>query len=125
MTYDPRDWYWIVGGDESRAWSSAQGAYVPVDDAAYRKWLDAGGVATRIHNEAELYEVLAKAGIPDKGPDVPQRDIDRLAATDIRMARIAEDMWEAVKEKTGLTDDDLPQDARALLAERRGLRRSR
>ncbi len=32
--YNPSDWFWIVGGDESRAWSSAAGAYVGVWDQA-------------------------------------------------------------------------------------------
>jgi hypothetical protein len=26
--YTPRDWYWLVGGDATRAWSSASGSYV-------------------------------------------------------------------------------------------------
>jgi hypothetical protein len=28
--FTPRDWFWIVGGDETRAWSSAAAAYVTV-----------------------------------------------------------------------------------------------
>jgi len=47
--YDPRDWFWIVGGDESLAWSSAAGQYVteyPSDRT------------TRIGTEDELADVL-------------------------------------------------------------------
>ena len=57
--YSPRSWFWVVGGDESRAWSSAAGAYV-VDYPAAQ--------ATRIANEIELYDVLAKAGLAHKAP---------------------------------------------------------
>lgn len=57
--YTPRDWYWVVGGDESRAWSSAQKDFVanwPSDQT------------TRIANELELYDVLVKAGLRSKAP---------------------------------------------------------
>lgn len=49
--FDPRDWFWVVNGDESRAWSSAAGGYV----AEYPR-----GRVTRIASEAELQEVLAQ-----------------------------------------------------------------
>ncbi|MBX6376291.1 MAG: hypothetical protein IRZ13_18955 [Acetobacteraceae bacterium] len=58
MRYDPRDWYWIVAGDESHAWSSARAAYVPADDPLYSDWRQRGGQPTRIASEAELREVL-------------------------------------------------------------------
>lgn len=56
--YDARDWHWIVGGDESRYWSSAAGAYVPSlpDDAG----------VTRIASEEELTDVLRPYGL--RGP---------------------------------------------------------
>lgn len=47
--YTPADWFWIVGGDESRAWSSAAGAYV-------NQW--PAGRVTRIANAEELNDVL-------------------------------------------------------------------
>lgn len=53
--YNPFDWYWIVGGDESRLWSSAAGAWVD-------EMPDGAGV-TRIASEAELDEVLAAYGL--------------------------------------------------------------
>ncbi len=59
--YDPQDHYWIVGGDETRAWSSASGDYVAAGDKAYAAWRDAGGETTRIASEAELYDVLGRA----------------------------------------------------------------
>ena len=57
--YDPRDWHWIVGGDTSQAWSSRLAAYVsdyPTDEV------------TRIRNEVELYDVLARAGCATSAP---------------------------------------------------------
>ena len=59
ITYMPRNWHWIVGGDTSRAWSSAARAYVaeyPPDRV------------TRIVSELELRDVLAAAGCPDQAP---------------------------------------------------------
>lgn len=63
MDYSAKNWYWIVGGDESRVYSSAIGGYLPADDAGYLAWLAGGGVATRILNEDELAEVLANASV--------------------------------------------------------------
>lgn len=55
VIYDPRNWFWIVGEDESRAWSSAVGAYAeawPADRV------------TRIASETELRDVLKPIGLP-------------------------------------------------------------
>ena len=57
--YDPRAWFWIVAGDDSRAWSSAGCTYVG-------EW--PAGQVTRILNEQELRDVLAAAGLPDRSP---------------------------------------------------------
>lgn len=59
--YDPRQWYWIVAGDNTRAFSSAAGDYVPVDDATFVAWQDDGTVPSRIASEAELAVILASA----------------------------------------------------------------
>lgn len=59
MTNFPNDWFWIVGGNESRFWSSRVAAYVAK--------LPEGAEFTRIASEAELWDVLAKqypAGLP-------------------------------------------------------------
>jgi hypothetical protein len=59
ILYTPYDWRWIVGGDETRHWSSAVGAYVNgMPDWPY----------TRILNEDELTDVLAAYNLP--GPKV-------------------------------------------------------
>ena len=57
--YQASAWFWIVGGDESRAWSSAERGYV----TAY----PADGV-TRIANEVELYDMMARAGLAASAP---------------------------------------------------------
>lgn len=62
--YDPRDWFWIVAGDDSRAWSSAECAYVG-------EW--PAGRVTRIASESELTEVLQQHRI--RGPVVRETDV--------------------------------------------------
>lgn len=69
--YNPRDWYWTIGGDESRAWSSAAREYVtewPADQTS------------RIANEVELYDVLAKQGMASRAPQGPYSIADVRAA---------------------------------------------
>lgn len=59
ISYDVKNWFWIVGGDESRAWSSAVGGYVagyPTDRL------------TRIASEAELNDVLRRYGLALPAP---------------------------------------------------------
>lgn len=74
--YTPHNWYWIVGGDESRAWSSALGAYVNEWDAQR---------TTRILNESELGDVLRPHGLAVPSPteqdyaDAIERHFDAVA----------------------------------------------
>lgn len=56
--FDPRDWYWIVGGDETRLWSTKAGSYVPATDADFLAWLEAGNVHTQIVSEEDLAGVI-------------------------------------------------------------------
>ena len=42
--FDPRAWFWRA--EDGRVYSSAAGASVPNDDAGYRAWCEAGGIAT-------------------------------------------------------------------------------
>lgn len=57
--YNPRDWYWIVGGDETRVYSSARGNFFPADDTAYQAWLAGGALPSRVDAASTLGEVLA------------------------------------------------------------------
>jgi hypothetical protein len=62
--YTPLSWYWLVGGDQTQAYSSAAAAYVSADDATYRQFVSAGNMATVIGSEAELWDVLRAADVP-------------------------------------------------------------
>lgn len=61
--FAPRDHYWIVGGDESRLWSSAACTYVEANDAGYAVWQAGGRFPTRIASEDELRDVLKPYGL--------------------------------------------------------------
>jgi len=72
-SYDPKNWYWIVAGDETKVYSSAAGDYVQSADKTYQAWLAAENSPTRIASEDELGEVLdpyalrpVAAGVLDK-----------------------------------------------------------
>lgn len=78
--YDPRNWFWIVAGDESRAWSSASGTYVSElppgwffsIQAAYDAVVSQGAndvlVCSRIASESELSDVLRQHGLTVPAP---------------------------------------------------------
>jgi len=70
--YTPSDWFWFVGGDETKAWSSAAGAYVT-------EWNPKR--LTRIYNEEELSDVLRPYGL--QGPYV------KVTTVTPRQARLA------------------------------------
>lgn len=57
--YDPKNWYWIVGGDQTKAYSSALGDYVPATDATFTAWRADGTPPTQIDTEVNLGGVLA------------------------------------------------------------------
>jgi len=63
LPYNPKDWYWFVAGDETKAFSSKRGDFVLISDPTYSAWIDGGGVASRIASAAELGEVLAPYNI--------------------------------------------------------------
>ena len=60
--YDPRDWYWSVGGDQTQVYSSAINAFVPVNNANFVAWkLNAGALVSEIDTKPGLGTVLAAA----------------------------------------------------------------
>ncbi len=63
--YTPLDWYWAVGDDETRYWSSAFASYVTQ--------LPDGAQFTRITSEAELSDVLRPYGL--RGPYISATDV--------------------------------------------------
>lgn len=47
MTYmNVKDWYWFVGGDETKVYSSARNVYVPLADADFQAWQISSGMLT-------------------------------------------------------------------------------
>lgn len=93
MPYDPHNWFWIVGGDESRWYSSAAGSYVPPQQS----FLDAGNRPTKIANEAELWDVLAAAGIENTAAILNARA--KKIADDPFWSRVIETIFRALKSK--------------------------
>lgn len=63
ILYDPRDHYWIIGGDEAQVYSSARRTLVPDVDDTYVAWC-ADHQPTRILSMDELIEVLRQANVP-------------------------------------------------------------
>lgn len=57
MAYDPSRWFWIVEGDEQRAFSSASGGYVDATQAIPE-------CTTHIDSEERMIEVLRAANVP-------------------------------------------------------------
>lgn len=57
-SYKPAAWFWIVGGDESQVYSSAQPGFVQATDPAYLQWVEEGGMPTRIASLDDLRDVL-------------------------------------------------------------------
>jgi hypothetical protein len=127
VIYDLADHYWIVAGDETRAWSSASAAYVAADDPDHATWLAAGRLPTRIASEAELDAVLLAAGQGTRAPNPPRRQVPKsdiiarlIAAGKIAAARAALESDAALyarwwaPDRPAIHHDDV--DALALLA---------
>lgn len=79
-SYDARDWYWVVGGSQTHVFSSASGTFVSINNARYRAWVAAGGIATKIASAAELGEVLATYLVRPTDADVLDGFKDATAA---------------------------------------------
>jgi hypothetical protein len=84
--YTPHDWFWVVGDDLSRAWSSAAGAYVSEWDQER---------TTRIDTEQNLSDVLRPYGlraptasINDVRAEAQRRIIALVGATDLQSCLI-------------------------------------
>jgi hypothetical protein len=57
--YNPKDWYWIVGGNETQVFSSLRGDYFPPTDPAYVEWASDGTKVSRIIDNTDLGRLLA------------------------------------------------------------------
>lgn len=67
-SYDPGNWYWFVGGDQTQVFSGKGNAFVAVNDATFLAW---GGTPTAIDTLDNLKAVLTDAGIPPYRPVSP------------------------------------------------------
>jgi len=63
VPFNANDWYWFIGADQTRLWSSKAGAYVPVDDLTFLAWKATGALPTTTASEQELSETLAHYGL--------------------------------------------------------------
>ena len=77
--YDPRNWFWIVGADTTRVYSSGAGGYVAIADTTYQSWLAAGRVPSLIVSEAELGVHLSLFGLRPTDASVLSAYQDALA----------------------------------------------
>lgn len=77
--YTPADWYWIVNGDTTRAYSSAAGDFVPSGNAAFLAWRADGTEPTRIDSLASLGQVLAEHQLRPTQPQALDAYNDLLA----------------------------------------------
>lgn len=57
--FDPKNWYWYVSGDQTKAYSSASGDYVQAANPTFVAWLSDGTIPTAIDTESNLGAVLA------------------------------------------------------------------
>lgn len=69
--FDPTDWYWQIGDDLTRFFSSKTGGYVQPDDPALLAWLANDHRVSQIASETELWDILAER-YPDGLPNVPE-----------------------------------------------------
>lgn len=111
--YTPADWYWIVGGDESKVYSSKSGDYVPVSDAAYQAWTSDGTVPTRTDSAASLGQTLSALALRPTANDVLSGYLDAEVDNIIikRMFRILfnhENRIRAIERQLGLNGSPNP-----------------
>ncbi len=73
--YNPDNHFWHVSGDTLNVWSSAERAYMPVDDDRFVAWKNTHMcVPTKISSEDDLRGALVLAGCGDRSPGyVPAR----------------------------------------------------
>ncbi|UPT85178.1 DUF4376 domain-containing protein [Bradyrhizobium barranii subsp. apii] len=59
MQFEPRNWYWAVGGAVDKVYSSQRNTYVPIADADFVAWLAERAAATKIASEAEIWPYVS------------------------------------------------------------------
>ena len=80
--YNPSDWFWIIAGDETRAYSSAAKSHVPISDADPER-------TTLIDTMESLIDVLRRANVPPYHSVSVYRIVRRLEAAGLSAAALA------------------------------------
>lgn len=60
-TFDAANWFWIVGGDQTKVWSSAAAGFIPITDPAFSLWVGADTTPARVASLDELAAVFTAA----------------------------------------------------------------
>lgn len=71
--YNPKNWYWVVGGDGASVYSSAAGEFVPTSDATFVAWKEDGTTPTSIASADDLAEVLSAVSVRPSNADILDR----------------------------------------------------
>jgi hypothetical protein len=109
--YNILNWYWHVGGDATRAYSSAVGDYVPSSDATFIAWKADGTQPTKIDTEFNLGGVLGQPKLGGIVRPVPAgvldgyQDRQAVDIVDVAIFRILfnhENRLRALERQTGL-----------------------
>jgi hypothetical protein len=68
--YDPANWYYLVGSDQSQVFATARAIYVPLSDPAYVAWLAQNNQPSPIADAATLGGLLATLLIRPSDPAI-------------------------------------------------------
>lgn len=103
-----------IGAALARLYPTGDRPTLTYTDGAYAL----SGPGAPYPNDAAIEQAIAA-----NAADAPKRQAAQtLAATDAKMARVAEDVIDALKAKGLIADADLPSEARALVAQRKAAR---
>lgn len=59
--FQAEDWYWLIGDDESRVYSSKKDKYVSTADLDYAMWLSLGNAPSTAASEAEFVAYMGES----------------------------------------------------------------
>lgn len=78
--FNPTDWYWQIGSDTSKFYSSAAVGFVPS--------VPEGFTATRIGSQQELADVLIALGVPVPAGVTASDDLKNIQISAIQLATL-------------------------------------
>lgn len=109
-----------TGEHETAVWRD--GAWAVVADYRGETWYQPDGTPVIIELLGQMPEPDWTAEPPPPPPPPESSPYELLAASDAEMARVVEDIWDALVAKGLLAETDLPQAARDKTAQRKALR---